>query len=168
MALTDTVSVSVAMVPDEGVIVIQGALSVAVHVLCLVRLDESTTVCGDGSVPPLVAEKLRALGLTCKAHDGLAKPRSSANVNMVPQSMLDIVCLIGAVHRSGLIILVVLIDMNPIRYILFHRRGNRRWLSRDKAMPVPERFSLAQQANALLGWGVRGAVGANTQLEGSG
>jgi hypothetical protein len=104
VALTETVSVSVAIVPDEGVIVIQGAFSVAVHVLTLVRLDESTTVCGDGSVPPLVAEKVRALGLTCKAHDGLTKPRSSANVNTVPQSMLDIVCLSGAVHRSWLII----------------------------------------------------------------
>ena len=55
------------MVPDEGVIVIQEAFSVAVHVLSLERLVERTTVSGDGSVPPLVAEKVKALGLTCKA-----------------------------------------------------------------------------------------------------
>lgn len=103
VALTETVSVSVAMVPDEGVIVIQGAFSVAVHVLTLERLLESTTVCGDGSVPPLVAEKFKALGLTCKAHDGFTKPRNIANVNAVPPSIFDIICRIGTVHRSCII-----------------------------------------------------------------
>jgi hypothetical protein len=104
VVLTETVSVSVAMVPDEGVTVIQVAFSVAVQVLSLERLDERTTVCGDGSVPPLVAEKVRALGLTCKAHDGFTKPRSIAIVNVVPPSILDIVCRIGAVRWSWIII----------------------------------------------------------------
>jgi hypothetical protein len=116
------VSVSVAMVPDEGVIVIQGAFSVAVHVLSLVRLDESTTVCGDGSVPPLVAEKVRVLGLTCKAHDRFTRPRSIANVNAAPPSSFDVVCRAAAVRRLWIIILIILNDMNPIRCILFHRR----------------------------------------------
>src|SRR4029077_7725617 len=98
--LTETMSVSVAIVPDEGVTVIQGAFSVAVHVLSLERLVERTTVCGGGSVPPMVAEKVRAPGLTCKAHDRLIKPRSIANVNTVPPSTLDIVCRIGAVRES--------------------------------------------------------------------
>ena len=99
MALTETMSFSVEMVPEEGVIVIQGAFTVAVHILSFKRLVERTTVCGDGSVPPLVAEKVRALGLTCKAHNGFTKPRSIANVNAVPQSIFDIVCRIGAVRR---------------------------------------------------------------------
>lgn len=99
MALTETMSSSVEMVPEEGVIVIQGAFTVAVHARSLKRLDERTTVCGDGSVPPLVAEKVRALGLTCKAHNGFTKPRSIANVNAVPPSIFDIVCRIGAVRR---------------------------------------------------------------------
>jgi hypothetical protein len=111
------------MVPDEGVTVIQGAFSVAVHVLSLERLDERTTVCGDGSMLPLVAEKVRALGLTCKAHDGFTKPRSIAIVNAVPPSIFDIVCRIGAVRRSWIIIQVVLNDMNPFRCILFTGEG---------------------------------------------
>lgn len=115
VVLTDTVSVSVAMVPEEGVIVIQGAFSVAVHVLSLVRLDESTTVCGDGSLPPVAAEKVRVLGLTCNAHDGFTKPRSIANVNTVPPSTLDIVCRIGAVRELWIFILVVLNGLCPIR-----------------------------------------------------
>ena len=89
LALTDTMSVSVAIVPDEGVTVIQGAFSVAVHVLSLSLLLERTTVCGDGSVPPMVAEKVRAPGLTCKAHEGYTKPISIANVKAVPPSIFD-------------------------------------------------------------------------------
>jgi hypothetical protein len=104
VALTETVSVSVAMVPDEGVTVIQGAFSVTVHVLSLERVLERTTVCGDGSVPPLIAEKVRALGLTCKAQDGFTKPRSIANVNTAPPSTFDIVCRIGAMRQSWMII----------------------------------------------------------------
>ena len=100
LALTDTMSVSVAIVPDEGVTVTQGAFSVAVHALSLSLLLERTTVCGEGSVPPMVAEKVRALGLTCKAHDGLTKPRSNASVNAVPPSSIDIVCRVGAVRGS--------------------------------------------------------------------
>ena len=42
-------------------IVIQVAFTVEAQVLSLERLLERTTVCGDGSVPPLVAEKVRAL-----------------------------------------------------------------------------------------------------------
>ena len=103
VALTETVSVSVAMVPDEGVTVIQGAFSVAVHVLSLSLLLERTTACGAGSGPPLVAEKFRALGLTCNAHDGFAKPRSIANVNAVPPSIFDIVCRIGAACQAWII-----------------------------------------------------------------
>lgn len=168
VTLTETVSVSVAMVPDEGETVIQGAISVAVHVLSLSLLLERMTVCGNGSVPPLVAEKVRALGLTCKAHDGFTKPRSIAKVNAVPPSIFDVVCRIGAVRRSSIIMLVVLNVMNPFAVFCFAGEGHRRWLGRHRAMPVPERFLLASQANALLGQGERGAVGANTQLEGSG
>ena len=97
VALTETMSVSVAMVPDEGVIVIQGAFSVAVHDLSLERVLERTTVCGDGLVPPLVAEKVRALGLTCKAHNGLTKLRSIANIKAIPPSIFGIICGISAV-----------------------------------------------------------------------
>jgi hypothetical protein len=92
------------MVPEEGVIVIQGASTVAAHVLSREPLVERTTVCGDGSVPPLVAEKVRALGLTCKAHNGFTKPRSIANVNAVPPRIFDIVCRIGAVRRLWIVI----------------------------------------------------------------
>jgi len=123
VALTETMSFSVEMVPAEGVIVIQGAFTVAVHILSFKRLDERTTVCGDGSVPPLVAEKVRVLGLTCKAHDRFTSPRSIANVNAVPQSSFDVVCRVAAVRRSWIFILAVLNDLNPIRCILFHRRG---------------------------------------------
>jgi hypothetical protein len=104
VVLTEMVSVSVVIVPEEGVIVIQGALAVAAHVLSLDRLVERTTIWGDGSVPPLVAEKVRALGLTCKAHNGFTKPRSIANVNAVPPSIFDIVRLIDAVRRLWIVI----------------------------------------------------------------
>lgn len=115
LALTDTMSVSVAMVPDEGVSVTQGAFSVAVQVLSLSLLLERTTVCGEGSVPPMVAEKVRALGLTCKAHDGLTKPRRIANVNAGPPRSIDFVCRVGAVRWSWSFIRVVLNDVNPKR-----------------------------------------------------
>lgn len=113
VALTEMVSVSVAIVPDEGVTVIQGAVSLTVHVRSLDRLVERATVCGEGSAPPLIAEKVRALGLTCKAHDGFAKPRSIMIVNAVALSIFDVVCRISAVRRSWIIILIVLNDMNP-------------------------------------------------------
>jgi hypothetical protein len=93
VVLTETVSVSVVIAPEEGVIVIQGALAVAIHVLSLSpsRLFERMTDCGNGSVLPLVAKKVRELGLTCKAHTGLTKLRSIANINAVPPSTFGIV-----------------------------------------------------------------------------
>ena len=113
VVLTEMVSVSVVIVPEEGVIVIQGALAVAIHVLSFDWVAESTTVCGDGSVPSLVAENVRELGLTCNAHTGLTKLRSIANINVVLPSILGIVCRIGAVRCSWSIIGVVLSDMKP-------------------------------------------------------
>ena len=113
VVLTETVSVSVVIVPEEGVIAIQGALALAIHVLSFDWLAESTTVCGDGSVPSLVAENVRELGLTCKAHTGFTKPRSTANITAVPPSILGIVCRIGAVCCLWSIIGVVLSDMKP-------------------------------------------------------
>ncbi len=104
VALTEMVSVSVAIVPDEGVTVIQGAFSVAVHVLSLDRFVERETVCGDGSVPPLVAEKVRAPGLTCRAHDGFAKPRSIVNTKKAPPSIVGAVCRIDAARRVWFIV----------------------------------------------------------------
>ena len=44
VVLTETVSCSVVIVPEEGVIAIQGALVVAIHVVSLDRLVESTMV----------------------------------------------------------------------------------------------------------------------------
>ena len=44
VVLTETVSFSVVIVPEEGVIVIQGALAVAIHVFSLDPLVESTMV----------------------------------------------------------------------------------------------------------------------------
>lgn len=89
------------IVPEEGVIVIQEAFTVAAHVLSPERLFERTTVWGDGSVPPLVAENVRALGLNCKAHNGFTTQRSIANVNAVPPSILDIVCRIALCAGCG-------------------------------------------------------------------
>jgi len=157
VALTETVSVSEAMVPDEGVTVIQGAFSVAVHVLSLVRLDESTTVCGDGSLPPVVAEKVRAPGLTCKAHDGFTKPRSIANVNMVLPSTLDIVCRIGAVRESWISILIVLNGLCPISLnSVSPERWHRRWLGRYRAMPVPGRIVSPGKQTPCWDWAREG------------
>lgn len=76
------------MVPEEGVTVIHVAFAVAIQVRSLDRLFERTMVCSDGSVPPLVAENVRALGLTCNAHNGFTKPRSIANVNVAPPRIL--------------------------------------------------------------------------------
>jgi hypothetical protein len=137
------------MVPDEGVIVTQGALAVAIHVRSLDRSFERPTVCGDGSVPPLVAENVRALGLTCNAHNGFAKPRSIANVNAVPPSILDIVCRIGAVRRLLTVLRDVLSDMKPPSLVSAHREVRPRWLGRYGAMPVPKKTSMARQVNAL-------------------
>ena len=119
VALTEMVSVSVAIVPDEGVTVIQGAFSVTVHVCSLDRLVERATVCGEGSALPLVAEKMRALGLTCKAHDGFAKPRSIANANRARPSIVDAVCRIGPVRRSWFIVWIARSVMKPFRCMLF-------------------------------------------------
>lgn len=115
VVLTKTVSVPVVIVPEEGVIVIQGALAVAIHVLSLSpsRLFERMADCGNGSVLPLVAKKVRELGLTCKAHTGLTKLRSIANINAVPPSIFGIACRIGAVCCLWSIIGVVLSDMKP-------------------------------------------------------
>ncbi len=66
-------------------------------------------------MPPLVAEKVRALGMTCKAHDGFTKPRSIRNVNAVPARIFDFVCRIGVVRRSWIVILVVLADTKAFR-----------------------------------------------------
>ena len=139
MALTETMSSSVEMVPEEGVIVIQGAFTVATHVLSLERLFERTTVWGDGSVPPLVVEKVRVLGMTCKAHDGFTKPRSIANVNAVPPRIVDVVCRIGAVRRLWTVIRFVLCNTKPFRCFLTHRREVMRAgmvLSNDRAEPI--------------------------------
>ena len=98
VVLTETVSFSVVIVPEEGVTVIQGALAVAIHVLSLERLVESTTVWGDGFMPSQVAEKVRALGLTCKAHTGITKLRSIVNIKAIPPSIFGIACGIGAMR----------------------------------------------------------------------
>lgn len=115
VVLTETVSVSVVIVPEEGVIVIHGALAVAIHVLSLspARLFESMTDCGNGSVLPLVAIKVRELGLTCKAHNGLTKAKNNVNINAVPPRIFGIGCRIGAVHSSWSIIRVVRSGMKP-------------------------------------------------------
>jgi hypothetical protein len=117
------VSFSVAMVPEGDMIVIQVAFTVEAQVLSLERLLERTTVCGDGSVPPLVAEKVRALGLTCKAHDGFTKPRSIANVTAVSPRIVDIICRIDAVRRSWIVIQVVLSDTKAFLLSSAHRGG---------------------------------------------
>jgi len=130
----------VAMVPEGDMIVIQVAFTFEAQVLSLDRLLERTTVCGGGSVPPLVAEKVRALGLTCKAHDGFTKPRSMANVTAVPPRIVDIICRIDAVRRSWIVIQVVLSDTKAFCCLLLTGEGRRRCLGSCRAMIVPSGY----------------------------
>jgi len=130
-------------------IVIQVAFTVEAQVLSLERLLERTTVCGDGSVPPLVAEKVRALGLTCKALDGFTKPRSIANVTAVPPRIVDIICRIDAVCGSWIVIQFVLSDTKPFCCLLLTGEGRRRCLGSCRAMIVPSGYFWRRYVNAL-------------------
>ena len=92
--------------------------------LSLDRVFERTTVWGDGSVPPLVVEKFRALGLTCKAHNGFTKPRSIPNVNAVPPRIVEIICRIGALRRLWIVIrIVLLVTRSPFAVFCSPGRG---------------------------------------------
>ena len=100
-------------------------------------------------MPSLVAENVRELGLTCKAHTGFTKPRSITSINAVPPSILGIVCRIGAVCCLWSIIGIVLSDMKPPFAVSCFTREELALLGKVESNVCADKNFFGLQAKAL-------------------